>query len=62
MKASVGDRLILASSVLGGVVREGTVVELRHDDGSPPFMVEWSDTGERSLVYPGPDARVVHPE
>ena len=61
MKASVGDRLVLASSVVDGVVRDGTVVEIRHDDGSPPFMVEWSDTGERSLVFPGPDARVVHP-
>ncbi|MCU1433025.1 MAG: hypothetical protein JWP95_2130, partial [Actinotalea sp.] len=47
MKAAVGDRLVLASGVVDGVVRDGRVVELRHPDGTPPFMVEWSDTGER---------------
>lgn len=60
MRASVGDRLVLASSVVDGAVRDGRVVELRHDDGSPPYMVEWSDTHERSLVYPGPDAHLEH--
>lgn len=60
MKAHVGDRLVLASSVVDGTVRDGRVVELRHDDGSPPYVVQWSDTGERTLVYPGPDAHVEH--
>ena len=39
-------------------MRDGRVVELRHDDGSPPYVVEWSDTGERTLVFPGPDAHI----
>lgn len=59
MKAAVGDVIIVASSVLDGAVREGRVVEVRHPDGSPPFEVEWSDTGERTLVFPGPDTRVI---
>lgn len=58
MKASVGDRLVLASSVVDGAVRDGTVIALRHDDGSPPYTVRWHDTGEESLVFPGPDAHV----
>lgn len=58
MKASVGDRLVLASSVVDGAVRDGTVIAVRHHDGSPPYMVRWHDTGEESLVYPGPDAHV----
>lgn len=58
MKASVGDRFVQASSVVGGAVRDGRVVELRHGDGSPPYVVEWSDTGERTLVFPGPDAHI----
>ncbi len=58
MKASVGDRLVLASSVVDGTVRDGTVVSVRHADGSPPYMVRWHDTGEESLVFPGPDAHV----
>lgn len=58
MKASVGDRLVLASSVVDGAVRDGRIVEVKHDDGSPPYLVQWSDTGERTFVFPGADARV----
>lgn len=59
MRASVGDTIIVASNVVHGAVREGRVIEVRHPDGTPPFEVEWSDTGEHTLVFPGPDARVV---
>ena len=61
MKATVGDRLVLASSVVDGVVRDGTIVEVRHEDGSPPYSVRWRDTGEVTLVFPGPDAHVEAP-
>jgi hypothetical protein len=60
MKATVGDRLVQASSVVDGTVRDGKVVEVRHADGSPPYLVEWSDSGEVSLVFPGPDVHVEH--
>ncbi len=59
MKASVGDEVVVESGVVAGAVRHGRVVELRHPDGSPPFVVEWADTGERTLVVPGPDTRVL---
>lgn len=58
MKAAVGDRIVTASGVVGGVVRDGVVTECPHDDGSPPYRVRWSDTGEETLVYPGPDTFV----
>jgi len=58
MRACVGDRLVLASSVVDGSVRDGRVVEVRHEDGSPPYLVQWLDTGERTLVFPGPDAHL----
>ena len=58
MKASVGDILAVASGKLDGPVRDGRIVELRHEDGSPPYLVEWTDSGQRSLVFPGPDATV----
>ena len=61
MKASVGDRLVQASSVVDGTVREGTVIEVRHEDGSPPYAVRWLDTGEVSVVFPGPDSHVEAP-
>lgn len=60
MKASVGDRLVTASSVVDGPVRDGRVVGLRNDDGTPPYVVQWSDTGEETLVFPGPDTHVEH--
>ncbi|MEU4388936.1 dsRBD fold-containing protein [Promicromonospora sp. NPDC023805] len=58
MKAAVGDRIVTASGVVGGVVRDGVVTECPHDDGSPPYRVRWSDTGEETLVYPGSDTIV----
>ncbi|GMA22493.1 hypothetical protein GCM10025864_02520 [Luteimicrobium album] len=60
MKASVGDRVITVSGTVGTAAREGRVVEPRHLDGSPPFVVEWADTGERSVVFPGPDTVLEH--
>lgn len=60
MKASVGDRIVIAPNRLDGVVRDGRIVECRHADGSPPYVVEWSDTGHTALVFPGPGAHVQH--
>ena len=58
MRASVGDRIMVASTVVDQPPRDGRVVEVRHPDGSPPYLVEWSDTGERTLLFPGADSRV----
>ena len=58
MKASVGDRIIIASTHLDEPARDGRVVEVRNADGSPPYVVEWSDSGEQTLVFPGPDTHI----
>lgn len=58
MKATTGDRIVTASGVVGGAVRDGVIVETRGAEGSPPYVVRWSDTGETSLVFPGPDSFV----
>lgn len=57
VKAAVGDRIVVASNKVEGPVRDGRVVECRHADGSPPYVVEWAD-GQRGLFFPGPDASV----
>ncbi|GAB3161027.1 hypothetical protein GCM10027059_10220 [Myceligenerans halotolerans] len=62
MKAAVGDRIVTASGVVGGPTRDGIVVECPHGDGSPPYRVRWSDNGEETLVFPGPDTFVDHSE
>jgi|BarGraNGADG00212_1021973.scaffolds.fasta_scaffold07407_3 hypothetical protein len=58
MKARVGDRIVVASPMTGGVVRDGEITEVRNPDGTPPYVVRWSDTGSTGLYFPGPDAHV----
>ena len=51
---------MVRSTHVGGPVRDGEIVEVQHPDGSPPYVVRWSDTGHETLVFPGPDAEVQH--
>jgi nitroimidazol reductase NimA-like FMN-containing flavoprotein (pyridoxamine 5'-phosphate oxidase superfamily) len=60
MRAHLGDRLVV--EVTGGTRRDGEIVGLHHEDGTPPYDVRWSDTGKVTLVFPGPDAHIRHPE
>jgi len=62
MRARIGDWIVIESSRLDGARRAGQVVELRHPDGTPPYLVHWLDTGETTLAFPGPDARVLDHE
>ena len=58
MRASVGDRLVVEGRKVDDARREGEVVEVRGEDGAPPYLVKWSD-GHEGLTFPGPDAHVV---
>jgi len=58
MNAHVGDRLVMAGTHLDDGRRTGIIVELRHADGTPPYLVRWIDDGQESLVFPGPAARI----
>nr|BFD80669.1 pyridoxamine 5'-phosphate oxidase family protein [Streptomyces sp. Xyl84] len=60
MHAQIGDRLLVESPVTGVTRRDGEIVGLHHEDGTPPYDVRWSDTGEVTLLFPGPDAHVQH--
>ena len=60
MKASVGDQIVIASDRLDRSARDGRIIECRHADGSPPYLIEWSDTGRTALFFPGSDAHVEH--
>jgi hypothetical protein len=59
MKAHTGDRIVIVSTKLDGHVRQGHIVQVRNDDGSPPYLVEWDDDGQQALMFPGTDARLV---
>ena len=58
MKAQVGDSLVAESNKVDAARRHGEIVEVRGEDGGPPYVVRWSD-GHEGLTYPGPDAHVV---
>ncbi|SEM50009.1 protein of unknown function [Nonomuraea pusilla] len=44
---------------VGEVDRQGVIIEVHGADGGPPYMVRFED-GHTGLVFPGPDAVVVH--
>lgn len=52
MKAHQGDRIILAASHVDDPTRDGEVLEVRGEDGEPPYLVRWTD-GHTGLMYPG---------
>jgi len=62
MKASVGDRIVMAGEQVDRPTRDGVILEVRGQDGAPPYLVSWAD-GHTGLLYPGPGSvlRVQNP-
>lgn len=60
MYAAVGDRLIIRGHHIGEPERDAEVLEVLGTDGTPPFIVRWSDDGREGVFYPGSDASVQH--
>lgn len=58
VKAKVGDRIIEEGKHVGDHRRIGVITALRHDDGTPPYVVRWLDSEHEALVYPGSDAHI----
>ena len=58
MKASEGDRLVLVGHKTGRARREGLIVEVKGEDGTPPFVVRWTDDDSEGVLFPGTDAVV----
>ena len=61
MQAEVGDRLHMHGRTVGTSDRMAEVVDVRGEHGGPPYLVRFED-GHESLVYPGSDCVVEHPE
>jgi hypothetical protein len=62
MEAKVGDRIVIKGHRIGEHERDGEVIEVRGREGTPPWVVRWSDDGHEGLFFPGPDASVLHPQ
>ena len=59
MRAKVGDWLVVHSRRVDDGVREAQVLEVRHADGSPPYVVRWLDDDHVSVVFPSSDTTVL---
>ena len=57
MHATVGDRLVVHGKQVGSADLEADVIEVRGENGAPPYLVRFQD-GHESLVFPGPDCEV----
>lgn len=59
MRAKVGDWLIVERAAVGQEPLRGLITEVRSDDGTPPYVVRWTDDDHTAFVFPGPDAHVL---
>ena len=59
MRADVHDHITVPGHKVGEGERECEILEVRGDDGRPPYLVRWVD-GHESLYFPGSDATVRH--
>lgn len=59
MKAKAGDRLTITGHRAGEAATHAEILEVRGENGEPPFYVRWPD-GHESLVFPGSDMIVEH--
>jgi hypothetical protein len=57
MQATVGDQLHIRGRNVGIQDRYAEVIEVRGENGGPPYLVRFRD-GHETLVYPGPDCIV----
>lgn len=62
MRASVGDRIVIRGHHVGEHDQDGEVLEVRGENGAPPYLVRWDDSGHEVLFFPGPDAVIEHYE
>lgn len=59
MQATIGDRICIRGKHVESADRHGEVLEVRGQDGAPPYLVRFDD-GQETLVYPGTDTVIEH--
>jgi hypothetical protein len=58
MKTKAGDHIVIVGHRVGEPERDCEVLEVHGEDGGPPYLVRWSDTGQEGIFFPGSDAHV----
>ena len=61
MKVQIGERLLFHGTKVGSADHTAEVVQVRGDDGAPPYLVRFDD-GQERLIFPGTDCQVLHRE
>lgn len=54
MKAAEGDRIIIRGHTVESSDRHGQIIEVKGEDGAPPYRVRFDD-GHETIVFPGGD-------
>lgn len=54
MKAVLRDRVIVRGRTVGSSDRHGEIIEIRGEEGAPPYVVRFDD-GHESIIFPGGD-------
>ena len=49
-----------AGTQYGDHDRDAEILEVRGENGGPPYLVRWDDDGHEGLFFPGSDATVQH--
>lgn len=61
MNATVGERLVIHGKQVGQPGRHGEILEVRGENGGPPYLVRFDD-GHETLLFPGADCEIEHAE
>lgn len=59
MHAHPGDWLVVETATPHRLGIRGMIEEVLSDNGEPPYRVRWTSDDHVSIVFPGPDARVL---
>lgn len=59
MRAEVGDKIVVRGRHTGDGDREGIVTEVHGADGTPPYLVRWTD-GHETVFMPASGTLVEH--
>ena len=59
VRAAIGDEIVVETETVGRTPRRGEVLEVLVTGGEEHYRIRWDD-GHESLLFPGPDTRIVH--
>ena len=59
MHAEAGDEVVVRGRHVADETRQGTIIEIHGENGTPPYLVRWQD-GHESLFFPSSDTLVEH--